>query len=213
VTARYALSDQRDLVLVTQGIDSHFYDPGPGQPTNDSHSLLVMGGIDYQATGPWRYRLLLGIESRMFASKSFATHTAPVVSAEAIWTPTGLTTLTAQASRTIEDPAAEGTAGYTYTTAGLVVDHELRRNVLLQARTSYQTADYLQGGSTATSFSIGGGVVWLINRRVRLALDYTFTDQTSGSPSTFNATPNLTTLSNGGPFQRNIALLTLRLAL
>lgn len=212
VTTRYALSDQRNLILVVQGVNSHYTEPQAGLPTFNSWSALVLGGIDYVANGPWRYRLLLGIESRFFASKSFPDRTAPIVAAEAIWTPTGLTTVTASLSRTMEDPAAEGTAGYLFTSARIVVDHELLRNVLLQGRTSYLIANYLQGGGSQNAFTVGAGVTWLLNRNLRLSLDYDFTDQTNGNPSTFNGVPNATTVGTG-PFNRNLALLTLRFAL
>lgn len=212
VTTRYALSDQRNLILVVQGVDSHYTQPQAGLPTFNSWSALVLGGLDYVADGPWRYRVLFGVESRFFASRSFPDRTAPIFAAEAIYTPTGLTTLTASLSRTIEDPSAEGTAGYIFTSARLVVDHELLRNVLLQGRAGYEIAQYLQGGGSQNAFTVGGGVTWLLNRNLRLSLDYDFTDQTGGNPSTFDGVPNATTVNNG-PFTRNLAMLTLRFAL
>ena len=212
VTTRYALSDQRNLIFVVEGVDSHYTVPLAGSPTFDSWSALILGGFDYVADGPFRYRVLVGVESRFFSSSSFGSHTAPIVAAEAIWTPTGLTTVTGSLARTIEDPAAEGTAGYVYTNARLVVDHELLRNVLLQGRTGYEIASYLQGGSSQNAFTVGGGVTWLLNRNLRLSLDYDFTDQTSGTPTTFNGIPNATTVGTGA-FSRNLALLTLRFAL
>lgn len=212
VETRYALSDQRSLVFVVQGIDSQFTDEPPSQPTNSSKSFLALGGIDYQASGVWRYRLLLGVETRIFDSSRYSTHTAPIAEGSVIWTPTGLTTVTGVLSRTIEDPASAGTGAYTYTRATLVVDHEYLRNVLLQGRFGFEAAEYLNGGGTQTNVKLGAGVKWLLNRNVRLSLDYSYTSQTgTGSRATGTVNPLVGTFS--GSFTRNVVLLAVRLAL
>jgi hypothetical protein len=211
-TTRYELSDQRGLLLVLQGADSHFTQPQPGQPSYDSRSFLALAGIDYSASAVWRYQFLAGMEVRLFQSSSFNTHAAPVVAAKVIWTPTGLTTIQGVLSRTIEDTVSEGTAGYVYTNAGLTVDHEYLRNVLLQGRAGLQIAQYLQAGTTQTSFTFGGGVNWLMNRNMRLSFDYDFTAK-NGLTSSALAGPFIATTLNSGNYQRSLVLLGLHFAL
>jgi len=213
VTTRYALAEQRNLMLVVQGIQSRYTDIPAGSPTSNSNGVVVLAGLDFVATGVWRYQLLAGVQVRTFEASQFKTETAPIAEASVIWAPTGITTVTARLARFIEDASAEGTAGYTYTTARLVVDHEYLRNVLLQGRAGVQLAQYLQGSSgTQTSFSVGGGVNWLMNRNMRLSADYDFTTQTGGNNSTFNGQPNLTTL-NTGAYNRNLFLVALHFGL
>lgn len=230
VTTRYQLSDQRGILVVLQGINSHYIRPQDQQVSNNSKSVLLLAGIDYQATGLWRYRVLGGVEVRDFAASQFGTRAAPVAEANVIYTPTGLTTLTGFVRRQIEDPQSEGTAGYTFTTTGLVVDHELRRNVLLQGRGSFQAAEYFQSTGTTTSYSLGGGANWLVNRRVRLSADYDFTQQSGpgnatvvgtqvlNSPLNLNqqvsasAGQQLNTLTTGN-YSRNVVLFGIHLAL
>ncbi len=213
VETHYALSDQRSLVFVLQGVDSIYTNEPSGRPTNNSKSILALGGIDYEASGVWRYRLLLGVERRMFEAPEFPTHTAPIAEASVIWTPTGLTTLTGVLSRTIEDPSSAGTGSYTYTRAALVVDHEYLRNVLLQGRFRYESADYLTGGGTQTKFTVGAGVKWLLNRNLRLSLDYDYTSQTaSGSSLTVMTGPVPFGVFHGS-YVRNVVLLSVRVAL
>ena len=113
-----------------------------------------------------------------------------------------MTTVTATLTRSIEDAAQEGIAGYTYTRARVVLDHEYMRNVLLQASASVQRADFLQGGGHQSGFSLGGGATWLINRHLRLSATYDFTDQQG------NTSPTLLTT---GSYTRSICLLTLRI--
>lgn len=223
VTTRYELSDQRGILVVLQGISSHYLRPQLGQPTSNSKSALLLVGLDYQASGPWRYRLLGGVEVRQFASSQFGTRAAPIAEASVIYTPTGLTTVTGLVRREIEDPQSEGVAGYTYTTVGAVVDHELRRNILLQGRANFQAAQYLQGNGSTTSYTLGAGVNWLVNRRVRLSADYDATQQNGSNNVAFigsqvvnapagqriNSVNALTT----GSYNRNVFLVGLHFSL
>ncbi len=118
-----------------------------------------------------------------------------------IWSPSGLTTVTATVTREIEDAAQEGNAGYTFTGARVVLDHEYLRNVLLQVSAGAQRASFLQGGGQASDYSVGGGVTWLVNRHMRLSATYDFTDQRGSRSPTVPTTGNYT---------RSIGLLTLR---
>ena len=68
-----------------------------------------------------------------------------------------MTTLTAAPTRGIEDAAQEGIVGYTFTGARLVLDHEYRRDLLLQASAGMQRADFLQGGGQSTGITLGAG--------------------------------------------------------
>jgi hypothetical protein len=216
VTTRYELGAQRGLLFVVQGVDSRYTDEQLQQPTNDSTSVLALAGLDYQPDGPWRYQVLGGIEERNFKASQYQTHTAPIIAGDVVWTPTGLTTVTGSIARTIEAPSSEGSDGYTYTIASLVVDHELYRNILLEGRTRFQNAQYLQGGGSDTSYSLGVGINWLLNRNVRLSLDYGFTQQTgsqgNNTNNTNNGVPNQTSASSGS-FTRNLVLLGLHFAM
>jgi hypothetical protein len=212
VTARYFLSDQRSLMFVVQGLDASYTDEPANQPTNDSTGVLALGGIDYQAEGPWTYRLLAGVEERSFSASQYATRVAPIVAANVVWTPTGLTTVTGIVSRTIESPNAEGNSGYTYTNARLVIDHELYRNILLQGRGGFQVAEYLQSSNSQTAYTFGASANWLLNRNVRLSLDYNHYQLSGSQISTFNGATNLTSLSSNS-VTRDTALLSFHFAM
>ncbi|MEJ0015522.1 MAG: outer membrane beta-barrel protein [Acetobacteraceae bacterium] len=204
VTTRYELSPQRNLLLVTRILGSGYVAPQPGQPTRDSTGFQVLAGLEDDTDAVWRYRLLIGWEQRAFRASQFGTHQAPVAEAAVIWSPSGLTTVTATLARGIEDAAQEGIAGYTYTSARLAVDHEYLRNVLLHAAVRVQHADFLQGGTQANSLTLGVGATWLINRHLRLTGTYDFTDQRGSSNPALQTTGNYT---------RSITLLALRVAM
>ena len=204
VTSRYEVAPQRDLVVVLRALDSHDVAPQAGQPTRDFTGYQVLAGLDDKTDGMWGYRLLLGWEVRAFTARQYDTHSAPIAEAELVWNPTGLTTVTADLTHTIEEPAQEGIIAYTATRARLIVDHEYQRNLLLQLSAGIQHIDYLQGGGTGSAFTVGAGATWLINRHMRLSASYDFYDQHSAANPTVPTT---------GSYVRSLALLTLRLGL
>lgn len=206
VTMRYNLSEQRGLVLVLQGASSHYLRPQPGSPSPNSKSLLVLPGLDYQATGPWRYRLMAGGEVRAFAAAQYGTRVAPVLEGSVIYTPTGLTTITASVRRAIEEPQSESTSGFTYTGLSLVVDHEYLRNVLLQARAAVRRVEYFQGGGKGIGTSFGAGVTWLVHNRLSLFANYRF-DRQDGSS---NRTLMFQTSASLPSYTRNVLLIGAR---
>ena len=204
VTTRYELMPQRDLLVVTRALGSDYTAPQPGMPTRNSTGYEVLAGLDDKTGGVWQYSALVGWEERSFRAAQYSTHQAPIAEAAVVWNPSGLTTVTATLTRSIEDAAQEGVAGFTYTGTRLAVDHEYLRNVLLEVSAGLQHVVYLQGGGQANLASAGAGATWLINRRLRLSATYDFASQRGTS------SPGLQTEGN---YTRSIALLTLRFGL
>lgn len=200
----YELAPQRSLVFVTRAIGQDYPHPSPGGATLNSTGYQALGGFDYDDDAVWRYRALLGAEHRAFAAAAYPARTAAIAEGEVAWMPSGLTTVTASFTRSMEDAAQEGVAGFTETTAKLTVDHELRRDLLLHGYAGLQRADFLQGGTQQTSATFGLGATWLVNRRVQLSATYDFTGQ-QGS--------GIAALPLSGDYTRSLALLTLRFGL
>ena len=203
VTLRYGLAPLRNLLLMTRAIGQHYLHPSLGQPTQDSAGYQVLAGIDYDDNAVWRYRLLFGGEHRGFAAAAFRAHDALIAEAEITWLPTGMTTVSARLTRSIEDAAQEGVAGFTATRASLAIDHELRRDMLLHGRFGVQHADFLQSGTQQTAFTFGIGATWLANRYLHVSATYDF-----GTQRSTGGTTQTTTV---GSYTRNIALLAVRL--
>jgi len=164
----------------------------------------MLAGFDYDVDALWRVRMLAGMEHRRFAARDFRSHTAPVVEAQVAWMPTGMTTVTLSLTRTIDDAAQEGVAGFTNTSTRLTLDHEARRNLLLHASAEVRRADFLQGGTRQDGYSFGAGVTWLASRSVRVSATYDLSAQRGGQAAT---------LPLSGNYTRNQALLTLRFGL
>lgn len=196
VTLDYQLAPRRDVMLVTRAVGQHYRHNAVDQPGRDSTGYQALLGYADDDGGMWRYSLLAGIESRQFAALS--SRTAAVGEAAVAWNVTGLTTLSASLSRSIEDAAQEGVAGFTYTSARLAVDHEYRRDVLLHASAGLQRADYLQGGGQQNGYALGAGITWLMNRHVHVSASWDLSTQHGGGLAGYT---------------RQLGLLSLRLGL
>jgi hypothetical protein len=197
ITARYELSPLHNLVVVIRNVDNRYMSPLPNQPSRDSTGFAVLAGLDYGTGGVWSYQALVGYEYRGFAAAQFNTISAPIVEADATWTPTGRTTVTGSLVHEIQDAGQTNIAAYTLTQAKLAIDHEYLRNVLLNGQAEVQRASYQQNVSPQTLYNAGAGVTWLLNRNMRLALTYQYWNRQSASSS----------------FAENIGLLQLRLGL
>jgi hypothetical protein len=199
-------------VLVLRDNDSEFANALPGVPRQNFNDFSVLAGLAYDVDGVIGFRLLAGYEERDFRSKAYKTIQAPIVEGSVTWAPTGLTTITGSAARYIEDSASEATVGYTETALKLSIDHELYRNVVLNAKAAAYLDDYAAGGGSQSFYTVGAGVTWTLSRVVRLVADYTYS-----SRETNDAAPFATGLPLGGVFggsySENVFRIRLRLAL
>ena len=210
VDARYDLSEEGAIVAVARAVNSTFIHPQAGQPSNNSNSFQLLGGLDYQAKGPWRYRLLVGVETRMFQASQFATRTAPILEGSVIWSLDRATTVTGTVSREIEDPQSAGTNGYIATQGSLRLDHEVLPNVIVNVHGGAAYLQFLQNGGEQTQYTVGGGANWSLNRNFRLDLGYDFTEQTGSSNTGNPLNPASITTA---PFRQSVVALTLHVSL
>jgi len=202
VTVRYEVRPQTSLVSVIRPTQVQYTTAVDGARNPNATGISVLGGLDYIGEGLWRYRALVGYETRSFAN-TYKSRSAPVAEADITWNPTELTTVTGLLSRTIEDTGSEDETGYTYTVARLSVDHEYRRNILVRFYVGLQNADYQQSNHTQTLYQAGVSTSWLLNRYARLTASYDFLN----SASTGLSSTGSTTLTNGGNYNRNLYLL------
>ena len=200
LTTRYELSPLRNLVFVARGINENFYVRQAGQPTRNSTSFEVLGGIDFEVNAVIRLRALAGYEQRNFTSSTLPTRSAPIIDASVVWLPSQLTTVTASVDRSIEDGLSTSVTGFTYTTARLQVDHELRRNIILSGHVGPELADFPSGQGSQEFYNFGAAVDWKLNRTMTLGGRYDYTYRQS-SPI------------QGLSFAQNILLLSLKLHL
>jgi hypothetical protein len=208
LTLGYELAAQRDLVVVLRDSNANYTaQPTPGTARPNYNDVALLSGLDYGANGVIRFRFLVGYELRSFQySQEYKNISAPIAEASAIWTPTGLTAVTATASRTIQASANGATASYTQNYVQFRVDHEYLPNVLLRADAGIYFDDYPGSLGNQTLYTVGAGVTYLLNRNIRLVFGYDFTARQSSISNTNAAT-------FGSNYTDHRATLQLRLSL
>ncbi len=207
----YDLSSRTGILGNVSVIDSRYLYSEPGAPAPSAISALGEAGVDYRFSGALRMRILLGLEAREFQSATYRSRIAPIGQASLIWTPTGLTTVTATLSRSIEDAVQASAGGYTYSRADLDVTHDLYRDVRLDAHVGIQDSEPLQANvASQTSVYAGVAATWQINRNISLTMSYQYTSQTGGTQTNQPTVNGLTSL---GAYNANVIDVRLRAAL
>jgi hypothetical protein len=169
--------DRATLVGVLRDAVAQFTGPRDGLAIQDFNDVSALAGIDYAGAELLRYRLLVGYETRSFTSAAYKTISAPIFEGSVIWTPTGLTTVTGQAARRIQDAAVQTTVSLTETAFALSVDHELYRNVLLHASASYANDQYGANEGQQSLVTAGASATYLLDRNLQLSAGYNFTSR------------------------------------
>jgi hypothetical protein len=203
LTVRYELRPQTHLVGVIRPTQVDYTNSVNGVRNPSSSGVAILGGLDYVGEGIWRYRALVGYQTRSFA-RTYKSRSAPVAEADVTWNPSGLTTVTGLLSRTIEDAGSEDITGYTYTGARLSVDHEYHRNILVRAYVQLQNATYQQRNTEQTIYQTGVSATWLLNRYARLVASYDFLESTRTGSTTSSASAGS---PSTGSYSRNLYLL------
>ena len=209
MTLGYELAPRRNAVFVLRDATAFYRNRQPGEASRNFNDVSALAGVDFEE-GIFRYRLLVGYETRVFQSSQAKTIQSPIAEATVIWNPTGLSTLTGQLTRHIQDSADETTIAFTETAISLRGDYELRRNVLRYATSQYFRDEYGSGQGSQDLISFGGGATWLLNRNLSLTGSYEFDRRNSSTTGTLGPV-------NGQPFgsgySEDRALLTVHVGL
>lgn len=203
VTLRYELAPLRDLVVVVRGVGQSYPNTPAGQPDPGSRSYQVLAGMSDQSDPVWHWRLLVGGEVRQFNASVYRLQTTFIAEGGLSWSPSGTTTVSATLSRETDAAAQQGVSGLTYTTARLMIDHELYRDVLLNGWIGWQQQDDFSGGSLAGT-QFGLGVTWAVNRMTQVALTYDQIDLRGSGQVGGVASPG---------YSRGLGMMTVRVGL
>ena len=150
-----------------------------------SYERSHRGGIDRDSTG---WELVAGttmdlggiITGEVFAGvrgQDYAALWAPSITHSAFggvldWNVTRLTTISGSVTRTVEESTLSGASGFLATEARLRVDHELLRNLILDAQLTFTRSAYEGIGREDDVLWAEPGGTWLVNRRLRLDFGY-----------------------------------------
>lgn len=189
LTARYHWTEAASALAMLRGTEIRYTHGLAGYPGRDSNGLAIMAGIDYSAIHLIDLRVLAGYQRRFYRNAAYPDYATPIVEAQASWAPSRLTRLQLDVQHGIEDSAFENVAGFTFTNLQLGLSHQYRRDVILSGHFTFQRGKYqntptrlvdsilTQAGGAQTIFGGGLSAQWLVNRHLRLNLDYDISNQ------------------------------------
>jgi hypothetical protein len=172
-----------------------------GAPARNSHGYRIDAGARIDLTGVTYIEAYAGWLEQDYNSPLLGSISGPDIGANLVWNATQLTSISFKAERTIADaPAfvAGGTVpGYFHSTAGVNVDHELLRNLLLNGHVTYANDDFHGADRTDNDYLFGVGAKYLMIRNFYVGGTYTLEHRDSSGRAAIN------------PFTRNIVMLRL----
>ncbi len=182
VTARaeYALSP-RIALLGEAGVNNREYDLSfPVVPWNrDSEGRTYLVGANFDVTRLIRGEVAVGYFEQEWDDNSVPKEEGTAVRTNIDWFPTELTTVNLTAQRRNQDSGQAFAVSFLQESAGVRVDHELRRNVVLTAGLDTERRDYT---GIARKDEVVGGTLslrYLMNRRVVIGAGYRYEEQDS----------------------------------
>ena len=108
----------------------------------------------------------------------------PVLLASLLWNITDLTTTSINIDRSIQETIDPVFSGYISTTSSLKLDHELRRNLLLNLSLMYGPQDYKgipPAERTDTTYDVSAGSTYKMNRNFYFTIQYHYLQRESES--------------------------------
>jgi len=179
--------------------DYDFPRAGPTGPVfQDSDGFRIAGGVTLDINKIARGEILAGYEERDFQSDVFGDVSGPSVDASVEYFLSGLTTITVEGRRSIEDSIIFGDGSFVTNRIGVSVDHELLRKLIISARVAYRVDEFRGFDRRDNLLTYSVGAEYLLGRRTLVRADYSFGDL--NSPGTFGR----------GGYNRNSVGISLR---
>lgn len=148
---------------------------------DDSNGADVRAGVEVDVT-----RLVVGEASLGYAYRQydeFENEGGLAGDLAITWTPTQLTTVDFIGNAGFEESTVvfdgDRASGNLSTGLGVVVNHDLRRNIRLNANVSYIRDDFQGTSRTDDTVRLGGGVSYLLNRNLSVDASYRFDTRSS----------------------------------
>ena len=142
-----------------------------GGINQNSHGISVLSGIAFGLTELISGEVGVGYLSQSYAQPSFGTVAGVTYSGKIVWNPTTLLTVTLNGNRTLQQSPLFDQAGVLEDSAGMKVDYEFLRNLLISLSGTGVIDDYRGIDRHEMLYAVDLTGQYLINRVVAIDLD------------------------------------------
>lgn len=156
---------------------------GTGALNRDSNGYDIRGGLEFAVTPLISGSAEIGYLSQTYDNPLIAPFEGVSFAAKAQWLITPLMTVTFNTERSVAETVTPDFEARLDTVYGAQVDYELMRNVILFGGIKRKKEEF-RGLSVRSDdvTQLSAGVEYLMNRRLKLALEYQFQDRDSNIP-------------------------------
>jgi hypothetical protein len=183
--ASYEIYSERDRVFVALRNDRREYetlqDVILADRSSDGYETLL--GVELELSGITSGSLSAGYHIQDYQDP-FPDIRAPLYNASLDWSATPLTSVRFDLRRSVVDTTGIYFSGYVTTNTRINVDHELRRNLLLNLTLNYTTDDYA-GIATAersdSTYETIAGTTYMVNRYFHVLIQYQHIERDSST--------------------------------
>ena len=181
----YELAAGRQVYLLTAGDWRDYANSTDLTGFNrTSHGYTVAVGTRYDITGVTFIDGYVGYRQQIHTDSRLQTMSGPAAGLQITWNVTRLTTVTGSVTRDVQETILSGSSGYFATLAQAKVDHELLRNLLLNASLGYENDDFAGINRTDNYYLAGVGAKYLINHNFWISGGYNFAHRASNVAGT-----------------------------
>jgi hypothetical protein len=146
---------------------------------SDGYNIVV--GANYDLTGIMFAELFAGYMSQSYDDPTLPPVSGPSLGGTLIWNVTRLTTITGSLSREISETTIDDASGFISIDTSLRVDHELLRNLPVNAQIGYSNDQYEGVDRDDNYYSAGVGLEYRLNRYVSLTGGYAYRQRNSNA--------------------------------
>lgn len=138
------------------------------QRVRDSDGYIVAGGVDFETANLMRGDIAIGFFSQDNEDPAFQDVDGLSIDGNVQWFPTELTTVSANAGRSVVDNGLLQSPSTLQTQIGARVDHEFSRQVVGSIFADFREDDYEGVERTDDYVNAGVGVLYRMNKRVHI---------------------------------------------
>lgn len=179
----YMFFEKYGVFASVDGIDVD-YDTADGSGLiRSSTGYDARAGALIDFTGLLTGEVYAGYVDRRYKDSALTDIGVPVYGAGLLWNISGLTTLEFDIAREIAETTSIGVSGILSTTADLVINHELKRNILLRGAINYTDSDFRGSGRSDERYSAELGAKYLLNQNFTFEASLKYVERSSSDSS------------------------------
>lgn len=165
----------------------------------DSTGYEAVAGIGINFTNVTTAEVFAGYRSQDYKDAALETINGASFGGSLYWTPTQLTSVTAYVSRTVKETTTPGTSGIFASAYGVIVDHELLRNLTLSGAAYMSNSDFQKENIDRSDdlLELKAGLKFSLNRNFYLSGKFHYKSQDSNVAGS-DYTRNIGTIVLGG---------------